>query len=159
MIQIRQAVPTDAVAIEQLHVATYKASYRGYLPDNFLDTLQVLPEKVSQIENAIIRHQKFTIAVEDEKIVAFASVGNLNDLEFEIISLYTAPNRQNQGIGSLLINDICQRKKAAGFGKCIVWTIKDGPSIGFYAKMGFISTSQEKTWKFGIKIVMLEKTI
>lgn len=159
MIQIRQAVPTDAAAIEQLHVAAYKSSYRGYLPDNFLDNLQVLPEKVSQIENAIARHHKFTIAVENEKIVAFASVGSLNDFEFEIISLYTAPNRQKQGIGSLLVNDICRRKKAAGFGKCIVWTIKEGPSIGFYTKMGFISTSKEKTWKFGIPIVMLEKSI
>ena len=34
------------------------------------------------------------------------------------------------------VKKVCQIKKAKGYKKLILWTIKDGPSIGFYTKQG-----------------------
>ena len=38
---VRDAVPSDALGIAEVHTTTWKTSYRGILPDTLLDSLSV----------------------------------------------------------------------------------------------------------------------
>ena len=37
--RIRKAIPDDALAIKTIHNKTYQTSYRGYVPNEYLDDL------------------------------------------------------------------------------------------------------------------------
>ena len=37
--RIRKAIPDDALAIKIIHNKTYQTSYRGYVPNEYLDDL------------------------------------------------------------------------------------------------------------------------
>ena len=56
------------------------------------------------------------------------------------------PLFQKQGVGTKLAEYVTGLKKKAGYTKCAVWTLKFGPSLPFYHKMGFIETQNEKKW-------------
>ena len=70
-VSIRRAVPDDAEAIEQVHVQTYKTSYRGFLPDDFLDNLEVNEEHVKHMRKHIADDEIY-VAVYQNRIVGFA---------------------------------------------------------------------------------------
>ena len=48
--RIRTATPEDARAIAEVHVASWRAAYRGVLPDTYLDRLSVDENKTFQPE-------------------------------------------------------------------------------------------------------------
>ena len=154
--EIRRAETEDAEQIEQIHVDAYQTNYRGYIPDKFLDNFTLTSERIARTKMSLDKAE-FWIAADSSKIFGFA-VLNFSDTDtFEIKALYIAPQHQKQGIGSLLVNTLCHDKKKLGFKKCVVWTLKSGPSLGFYEKCGSSKTSSEKLWKYDLPIVMFEK--
>lgn len=157
-INIHRATPDDAVAIKKIHVETYQTSYRGYIPDEYLDNIP-LDNNVIERTKKYLETTECWLVVYDEKPVGFAYVTYPEEGDFEINALYVHPNYQKCGAGSALVNYLCREKKEQGYAKCIVWTMKFGPSIGFYEKMNFRKTSEEKTWKSDIPIIKLEKIL
>ncbi len=153
---IRKATPSDAKQIKMLHNQTYKISYRNFIPDDYLDNLNATEEKIEKVK-AHIQESTYFVATENEQILGFINIGYNSSDTLEIYALYIAPNYQKQGIGSALINTVINENK--NINKCILWTMKYGPSLKFYEKHGFHPTSNEKMWKFDIPIIMLEKEI
>lgn len=48
---IRRAKPNDALKIKQIHNKAYQISYRGYLPDAYLDNLSVQEDDILKMQN------------------------------------------------------------------------------------------------------------
>lgn len=157
--KIRRAVPEDAQVIKTIHVTTYQTSYRGYLPDDELD--QMMPdEEHIQRTKAYIQKVECWVAEENDQVIGFAYVVYPEPDAFEIQALYVHPHFQHKGGGSLLVSTLCSDKKEKGFHKLIVWTLKNGPSIGFYQKMGLSPViGQEKMWKYNLPIIRFEKEL
>lgn len=156
--EIRRAKAEDGKQIEQIHVDAYQTNYRGYMPDEFLDNFTLTPERISHTKMSMDKAE-FWVAADKTKLFGFAIL-NFSDTDtFEIKALYIAPQHQKQGIGSLFVNTLCKDKKNLGFKRCIVWTLKFGPSLGFYEKCGFSKTSSERLWKYDLPIVMFEKSL
>ena len=153
---VRKATPDDAKQIKMLHTKTYKISYRNFIPDDYLDNLSATEEKIQKLKTHI-QESTYFVATENEQILGFINIdcNSLNTLE--IYALYIDPDYQKQGIGTLLIDTVL--KENPKYKKCILWTMKYGPSLKFYEKHGFHPTSNEKIWKFDIPIIMLEKEI
>jgi len=163
--KVRRALPTDAKAVKSAHYHAYQVSYRGYLPDDYLDSI---PFDAAVIERTAhkIENQEYYVAEQNGQVVGFANLDYPEDSTVEIQALYVHPDFQRQGAGSALLDEICHLKKTAGYKKLIIWTIKDGPSLGFYQKKGLrYSHTPEgkmplyKPWKFNIPIVRLEKDL
>ena len=153
---VRKATPDDAKQIKILHTKTYKISYRNFIPDDYLDNLEITEEKIQKLKTHI-QESTYFVATENEQILGFINIG-CNSLDtLEIYALYIDPDFQKQGIGSALINTAIKENKNSN--KCILWTMKYGPSLKFYEKHGFHPTSNEKMLKFDIPIIMLEKEI
>ena len=153
---VRKATPDDAKQIKMLHTKTYKISYRNFIPDDYLDNLSATEQKIQKLKTHI-QESTYFVATENEQILGFINIG-CNALDtLEIYALYIDPDFQKQGIGSALINTAIKENKNSN--KCILWTMKYGPSLKFYEKHGFHPTSNEKMWKFDIPVIMLEKEI
>ena len=157
-IAIRRAAPEDAAAIKKIHKETYQTSYRGYIPDEYLDNIPLNAEVIEKTKK-YLETTECWLAVYDEKTAGFAYISYPEEDAFEINALYVHPKYQKSGIGSKLINYLCKEKKARGLSKCIVWTMKFGPSLPFYEKLSFKRTNEEKTWKFNIPIIKLVKNL
>ena len=48
--EIRLATPADAKFVADIRVSTYQTSYRGYLPDDFLDSLKIDDDIIKMTE-------------------------------------------------------------------------------------------------------------
>lgn len=154
--KIRRAVPADALAIKNVHYKTYQVSYRGYVPNEYLDNL-IITDDLLQKTQKMLSHTECYVVEEQNSLNAFAYIGELNEYIFEINALYVLPEYQKLGVGSLLVNHICNIKKDMAYKKCLVWTMKNGSSVKFYHKHGFQPTGNEKVWKFDIPIIELIK--
>jgi len=159
MIKIRQATPEDAKDIKSAHYHAYQVSYRGYLPDDFLDKMPFDEAVIERTAN-YIKNREYLVAETDHHVIGFASLDYPEEKTVEIMALYVHPEFQNKGAGSALINEVCRLKKKLGFHKLVLWTIKDGPSIGFYQKQGLKPSDMAgKFWKLDIPIIRFEKEI
>ncbi len=158
---IRRATPDDALAIKTAHCNAYKISYRGYLPDDVLDAKKVDEDVLNSARIHLAKAECY-LAIEDNKVLSFAYVSYPEDDDkcFEIQAIYTDPIYQKQGAGSSLVTYLCAEKKKLGYQKLRVWTLKHGPSLGFYQKQGFDMTAKaEKIWRYNLSVIMLEKQL
>ena len=156
-----KGMPEDARILKNIHVSAYQTSYRGYLPDEYLDSLVVNEDVVDRTAKYIEANECYLIEVDNEK-VAFVYLAYTEDRRdtFEIQAIYVHPECQKKGVGCFFVNELARMKKEEGFQKVIAWTMKEGPSIGFYEKMGFKQIAgEEKFWKFNIPIICFEKEI
>ena len=156
--QIRKAIIEDVRNIIEVVQASYKFSYRGYLPDEYLDDLSITDDVFEKWKNYINKKESY-VAEHQNQIVAFMMLDSSSEECFEICILYVKPENQKIGFGSSLVNYAFDIKKSSGYKRCELWTIKNGPSMGFYNKVGFIMTGEEKSWKFDIPIVRMIKGV
>lgn len=157
--KIRQALPNDAKSIKEIHVAAYQTSYRGYLPDDELNTMAVTEERIQRTAEYLKKVEGWVVE-DNGKIIGFAYVAYPEPEAFEINLLYVHPDYYRKKAGSTLLSFLCQEKKKQEYKRLIVWTLKNGPSIGFYKKMGLNQIAgEEKMWKFNLPIIRFEKAL
>ncbi len=157
---IRRTLPQDAGNIQKIHVTAYKTSYRGLLPDDILDALKIEEEKIERTKIYVTQIESY-VAVYQQQVIGFVHLALPQDKVLEIQALYVHPQFQRLGAGRALVEFVCASKKELGFSKCEVWTFKNGPSLPFYYKLGFVQelNVQEKSWKYGLPIIKLSKKL
>ena len=138
--KIRKATLKDAKDIKSAHYHAYQVNYRGYVPDDFLDSLKFDDVAIQRMAD-YMKKDEFYVAEKEGHVIGFAELRSPEEGVVEIGGLYVHPDFQKLGAGSSLVKKVCQIKKAKGYKKLILWTIKDGPSIGFYTKQGLRPSS------------------
>lgn len=142
---VRPATLEDASAIARVHVAAWKTTYAGIVPQAYLDGLD--PEartrrwiaNLSEPEQGVSRHTLVAQTAE-EGIFGFASGGpNRNDdfaFDGELWAIYLLAACQGQGIGRQLVGAIAARLGTQGHRSMLVWVLRDNPARGFYQALG-----------------------
>ncbi len=77
MVELRDATPTDAYALATVHVASWRAAYRGLMPDEVLARLSV-PEREQLRSDRLIAQEARTsvvVATDAGRVVGFAAAG------------------------------------------------------------------------------------
>ena len=157
--QIRKATINDTKNIIEVVQASYKFSYRGYLPDDYLDNLSITEDVLVKWQGYLQKYECYVTETQNQ-IVAFMMIASAKEPKcFEICILYVKPEYQKQGIGSFMLNYVCAMKIKQNYNKCELWTMKNGPSINFYQKNGFATTPEEKDWKFNLPIIKMIKKL
>lgn len=106
----RPATPADAEAIARVHVLTWQSSYRGLVPDAFLDGLAI----DRRTENWRIRlgggkqNEPVWVGVDGGTVAGFVSVGPCRDEDAaadtgELYAIYVLAEHQGRGVGQTLI--------------------------------------------------------
>lgn len=145
-IKLRRATVDDAEAIAAVRIESWRATYRGMIPDAYLDdmrledsmlhwrkVLQALPEAGDRI--------CVYVAESEGHIVGFASGMMLPEpklgMQAELTAVYLRPAWQRIGIGRRMLQKVARTMQAQGADSLLVWVIS-GNSIArnFYEELG-----------------------
>src|SRR5215204_5919777 len=130
-LQLRRATPEDAAALAAVEVRSWRAAYRGLMPDTFLDGLSKV-EKAESWRQNLLKHgpsgcKRVCIALSDGGISGFVRVGPLTD-EGEVgltYVLYVLPEQWRRGVGSALMQSGMQELRDLGMREAILWVLRD----------------------------------
>ncbi len=152
MITIRRARPSDAVAIGAVHVAAWRSTYPGILPDDFLARLSV-PRQAAYYDHAIRGGIGVHVAVASgadvplgahPRVVGFATEGRARGgviagrrlAEGEIETLYVLDDWRDRGIGRALMRAAAGHLAEAGCKSAYLWVLSENASRWFYERLG-----------------------
>ncbi len=140
MIAIRRARPDDAAAIAGVHVASWRATYAGILPSDYLARMSG-PRHTMQYDAAIRAGEAIHVAAAP-MVVGFAAAGRgrgrvgrqvLGDGEIE--TLYVLDDWRDRGIGRRLLQAAAAELAAWGCRSAYLWVLRDNPSRWFYTRL------------------------
>ncbi|MGE6629802.1 N-acetyltransferase family protein [Bacillus sp. NPDC077027] len=167
---IRQAQPSDIQKIAEVHVESWKSTYRGIISQAYLDDLTV----DEQIEKWEERSLYGTFVAEDEEgVFGFASFGKQRDQQFahydaELYAIYLIEGKQKTGAGTALIATGIDYLIEEGFSHMLLWVFDRNSAVQFYQKLqpNVVATSQfelagdkhDETC-FGWELLMLQKQL
>lgn len=140
---IRAAGVEDAEGIAAVHVASWRETYRGMIPDAFLENLSVARRAAQWMSSlsdpSNIYHRAF-VAELDGQIVGFSNYGfpQEADEEFdgELYAIYLLKFAQGRGIGRALFTEAAEGLLELGSSSMLVWVLKENPTRGFYEHLG-----------------------
>jgi len=138
--EIRKATLADARGIARVHVDSWQATYKGIVPDAYLNQLSYDARERLWQEN-LKADNNYVAENEDGEIIGFADggkerTGKYAAFEGELYSIYILPQYQGQGIGGLLLGKVVDDIRVKGMNSILVWVLEDNQSRGFYEKLG-----------------------
>jgi GNAT superfamily N-acetyltransferase len=151
---IRAAKPEDAEAISRVHVDSWRSTYRGIVPDDFL-------AKLNYEQRAKVRREQLEkndpakctfVAEDDGKIVGFAMGGPRRDgdpsYDGELYAIYLFQQHQGRGHGRALLKAVAAWLRENKYKSMLVWVLEENPSKDFYKAHGAVELNS-KTIEIG----------
>jgi len=140
---IREASPIDAAAIAWVHVDSWRTTYAGIVPADYLANLSYARREQfwCDIFSTPTPSSCVYVAAQDTgEVVGFASGGperRGNALyRGELYALYLLAPYQRQGLGRRLTTAVVQRLLQCGLSSMLVWVLAANPGRAFYATLG-----------------------
>jgi ribosomal protein S18 acetylase RimI-like enzyme len=138
---VRPADIGDAAAIARVHVDSWRSTYRGLLPDEFLDSLDAGRYTERWLRSLGDDATRVYVAEDDHEVVAFASGGPERAGEGgyagELYAIYVLEEAQRQGHGKSLVRAVTGGLRELGLRDMIVWVLRDNaPARAFYERLG-----------------------
>ncbi len=143
--EIRTAFPGDARVLAEVQVASWRAAYKGLMPQSVLDdyTVEGRTERWTDIL-ALPSAATTTVAEFNGLVDAFVSYGPCREEDSdaattgEIWALYAHPSSWGQGVGHTLCTYALDALRASGASSATLWVLNgNGRAIRFYEKFGF----------------------
>jgi GNAT superfamily N-acetyltransferase len=152
-VSVRQALPEDAEAIANIHVASWRATYQGVISDATLAGLSVAQRAVNWRERLTAlaqgrsrAHYTCFVAVNvADGVIGFADGGLARPLDDgtspapydgELYAIYLEPGMTRHGTGARLVQAVTSQLAADGIHALIIWVLAANPSRGFYEALG-----------------------
>jgi GNAT superfamily N-acetyltransferase len=143
---VRRASPADARAIAAVHVASWRAAYRGLMPAEVLERLSVDGRERDWrgwLAAGGARH--FTLVAErDGRLLAFCTVempareDDEPDDVAAIPALYAHPDAFGAGVGRALIEAAVEAARDAGYREAVLWMLEGNRRAeAFYERGGW----------------------
>ncbi len=132
----------DFAAISCVYALSWKAAYRGIIPNAYLDAISGdgwTRMLTNSLANSIV-------LLENGEYIGTASICPARDETRrgwgEIISIYLLPEYFGKGYGKPLLDAAVSGLEQMGFKRIYLWVLKENNRArGFYEKNGFLSTS------------------
>lgn len=144
--RIRSAMPADAAAIAAVQVASWKAAYRGLLPDDVLAGLSAIDWRRSwaaRLADPPARSAVLLAEVESGDLAGFSGVGPSRDPaapadEGQLYTLYLRQQYWNRGIGLALHSAALRTLAELGYRSAALWVLEtNARAITFYRRTGW----------------------
>lgn len=138
---VRLAKPDDADAIERVRTDTWRATYRGHMPDAVLDALSYDATRRRQ-QMATMSADRFALVADHDAVVVGFCIGGPSRVADparpgEIYAIYVLPSHQSHGHGSALMRAGAREVLARGWRGMLIWVLRENqPSRVFYERMG-----------------------
>jgi L-amino acid N-acyltransferase YncA len=144
-VAIREATPSDARAIAEVHVASWRWAYRDDLPADFLDALSVDDRERTWSERLTSDGQAAgtLVAQEQGRVVGFCSFGPCRDDDAmertaEVMTMYVLEGVAGRGIGRELFTSATDRLRTLDYKQARLWVMaSNARSRRFYEQAGW----------------------
>lgn len=128
--QIRAATPDDAYDVASVRVTSWRATYRGTVPDSYLDMLS--PDESADRWRAMAAGEMpgtgLLICDVDGRTVGFAAYGAARPPSFghtgELYATYYLPEAMGKGYGSAMLRHVTADLRRLGHDDMIVWVME-----------------------------------
>ena len=141
--RIRRALSSDAPGIARVHVESWRSTYVGIVPDDFLATLDVTERE--RVWRRLIADESTVTYVAEHQIdgiVGFVGGGpaRADDMGYtgELYAIYLPEQHQRLGIGRRLVTKLCSWLLSQGLTSMYTWVLEENPSRHFYESLGGI---------------------
>jgi GNAT superfamily N-acetyltransferase len=150
----------DAAAIGAVHVAAWRSTYPGILPDEFLSRMSPI-RQARHYEASIAAGACVIVAAPNTgspRLVGFttagrARTGSLGDGEIE--TLYVLDDWRENGIGRRLLHAAAKDLAGRGCKSAFLWVLRENPSRFFYQHLGGQPTAHGETRVAGVTVPQL----
>lgn len=158
---IRQATVDDSEAIAHVHIATWRTTYTGIIPQDYLDKLD--PVKGTEMFKKHLSANEgnlhyLVVETDGGDVVGFATSGPERSDESgrmaELYSVYVLREYQGKGFGKALVKASAEWMIEQGYDSMILWVLAENASRTFYESLG-----GERSGNIGYEIggVVLDK--
>ena len=139
MVWIRAAEKRDAAGIAHVHIQSWRTTYAGIVPEEYLVALNEA-ERTQQWREWLTGGFSVYVAEVDGKVAGFIGGGPLREpiqaYDAELYAIYLLQPAQRQGVGRALLGKLAASLSGQGFQSMIAWVLEKNPSREFYAKTG-----------------------
>ncbi|WP_227394637.1 GNAT family N-acetyltransferase [Jeotgalibacillus aurantiacus] len=145
---IRAATNKDVPKIAKVHVDSWRTTYKGIVPDSFLEKLSY-DQREKLWEKNLKQQNQLTLVAENAhgEIVGFADGGkrpeNKTERTADLTAIYLLKEYQRQGIGQALQQRLFLYFKEQGYGSAFVEVLDDNGSKYFYESSGAVFVREE----------------
>src|SRR4051812_9969560 len=124
MTSIRNAMMDDADCISRVYADSWRTTYRGIVPDAYLDNLNT-EERSIRWRERLNSAGRVLVAEQNGEVVGFISGGPIREplggYDAELYAIYLLLHAQNKGIGTALLNELAKNLDYDGFQSMAVW--------------------------------------
>jgi ribosomal protein S18 acetylase RimI-like enzyme len=156
VIEIRQARPSDAVAVASAHDEAWRAAYQGIIPGTELDKL-INRRGSDWWESAIRKGSRVSLLQFGDTVAGYANYGRNRarslQYEGEIYELYLRPEFQGVGFGRRLFSAARKDLIHCGMKSLVLWALSENdPAVEFYRALGGRAVARSSE-RFGTRVL------
>jgi GNAT superfamily N-acetyltransferase len=139
----REATTSDALAIAEVHVASWQTAYKHLLPAEWLASMSIVDRRAKWEEIIYLRQSEVLVAVHNGKVIGFAFSGPSRDHDaalntHELFALYVHPDAWSGRYGWSLWQSVRQSAERQDAQRCTLWAIVGNDrGVKFYERVGF----------------------
>lgn len=156
-VSLRRATVADAEAIAAVRVEGWQTTYRGMIPDQYLDEMLVDDhvlywKRILQALPAAADKACVYVAESEGHVIGFVSATLLAEPKHgyhaELGALYIRPQWQRAGIGRRMMHKVARTLQSWNCADLVVWVLSDNRlARNFYEKLhGEFVLEQEFSW-------------
>ncbi|HEY1266849.1 MAG TPA: GNAT family N-acetyltransferase [Candidatus Binatia bacterium] len=148
-VAIDTAMAADAAAIARVHTASWRTTYAGIIPDDYIAkfTNDARDRTWRAILGDAARRDLVCVAKDEEgTVVGFVSGGparGSKDFIGELYAIYLLDDYQRRGIGRRLAGALARRLLRAGHSSMVAWVLKNNSACHFYAALGGVVVGEK----------------
>lgn len=149
-VHVRPAGPDDAPAVALIHHRGWTESYRGLVPDAYLDSLSY-DAALARWTSAFVDGSPESVLVAEigAEVVGFVGVGPTTDPDAtragEVWDLWVHDAYRSQGVGGLLLADGLDHL-GVRFRAALVWVVATNErALAFYARHGAVRDGVQRS--------------
>lgn len=154
MFTIRRTELEDLDACGEIHVRSWQVAYRGLLPDDYLDAMDVGASQARWRElfapGGAAGPIQLVAVDDDGKLAGFASGGPALGPDEAglggLYAIYLAPERFGQGVGRALMAAATDGLRDLGFAEAVLWVMPGNVRARlFYERAGWVCDETTKS--------------
>jgi ribosomal protein S18 acetylase RimI-like enzyme len=149
-VTVRRGRRGDARRLAEIHVETWRTTYRGVMPQELLDNLSVERREAQWLEWLPDPNYDTFVAESDGAVVGFVSVGPCRDTDGigELLAIYVVPSAHGTGAGPALM-EAALEALGERWDEAMLWVATQNPRARrFYERHGWVAAGERVDTSF-----------
>jgi GNAT superfamily N-acetyltransferase len=146
----------DAKAVAEIQTASWQFAYKGIVPQDYLDVIDVKKREENWAKGMIEDPTIVRLVACEDNDHAIGFICGLHNrdkdskIDSELWAIYICPQKIKNGIGEMLFTSFVTELKSKNFSTMKVWVLEEN-KIGrsFYEKMGGTLSTLQKEIEIG----------